>query len=236
MSVERLSVSEIQEYLDRYAIHCLYYMVHMDNLPSIIHRGILSHNKAEHLQHQDVSLSWMQDQREKIVPVSGKPLHEYVPLYFATHTPMQYIITHNNQWGHPTIPQDDLIFIEISPLRVFITRGVVFTDGNAGRYRAKFYTNIADLDKLHWDIIRKRKVMGSDTKLWKCAEVLVPDVIRPAHFSRIVMHSDNAEIRWYKACEKYERHLLSTTGDTSWKTVDEFVKLGCEVDIDPTLY
>src|SRR6266496_6085780 len=77
-----LSKYGIEAYLNMYGVDRCYYMVHQDNLASILANGILSHNKARGLPHHDFSLDWMQDQREKIIPETGRQLHDYANLYF----------------------------------------------------------------------------------------------------------------------------------------------------------
>lgn len=228
----------VRIFLKMYDLKYLYFMADLRNLPSIMDKGILSYNKVRQLklEHRDFSDSDMQERREKkIIPVSGRPLHDYAPLYFATHTPMQYILTHANQRNHPTISQGLLGFIKVDAIKVFSTMGVVFTDGNAGRYRANFYTSLLDLDQLRWDIIAKKKVFGNDTKLWKCAEVLVPDYIPPDYFSEVSVFSEDALKCLHLLLEA---NFLSKQDDQSEMKSDSpyMIEVPCNIAVDETLY
>jgi hypothetical protein len=227
----------VKDYLRLYGVEHLYYMAHLDNVSSILDRGILSHNKVKELTHYDFSLGWMQEQREKIVPVSGKPLHDYAPLYFATHTPMQYILTHENKWDHPVIPQPELVFIRVDPVKVFKSKNVVFTDGNAGRFRANFYRDLANLDKLDWQVLRRRKNVGTYSKLKKCAEVLVPDVIPTKWFTDVVVYSEGAYasvvVGWMRYWESDKGSKIVAKNATY---SEHMSRLPCSVVIDESLY
>ncbi len=68
----------------------LNYITPIENLPSIFKRGILSHKLAKKIPHRSVAMEEIQDRRKiKVVP-RGRPLHEYVNLYFDARNPMLY--------------------------------------------------------------------------------------------------------------------------------------------------
>ena len=52
------------------------------NLKSVMHRGILSHELASRLDHIDVSMSEVQELRDRIRVPNGLMLHQYANLYF----------------------------------------------------------------------------------------------------------------------------------------------------------
>jgi hypothetical protein len=59
------------------------YIAPISTVPSIMQHGILSHVRAEKLQHVDIALGGVQDRRAgKVVP-NGRRLHEYANLYIA---------------------------------------------------------------------------------------------------------------------------------------------------------
>ena len=60
----------------------LHYITPLANLRSIIERGILSHQKAEKIVHRSVAMDEIQERRKKVVVPGGRPLHQYVNLYF----------------------------------------------------------------------------------------------------------------------------------------------------------
>ena len=68
----------------------LHYITPIENLPSILEKGILSHKLASKIPHLSVALDVIQERRKnKIIP-RGRPLHDYVNLYFDARNPMLY--------------------------------------------------------------------------------------------------------------------------------------------------
>ncbi|SRR6266487_958457 len=114
-------------YLDGY----IYHMVHFGNLRNIFHRrAILSKDKMlqEKIPYHSLAYEEVQTLRDRIfVRVSlesrYRPLHSYVPFYFATHTPMLHV-----QYRKGV--QNEIIVLEVSR-SLLKERGVLFTDGNA---------------------------------------------------------------------------------------------------------
>ena len=134
-----------------------------------------------------------------------KPLHEYVPFYFATHTPMLYVQYTNRI-------QEEIVIIEVRR-SILTTPRVIFTDGNASMQqlskpgtervfikpatkqnpscyreykpqnmplggnsnRSNFYGDISFLKLLDWNIINDRDFRDPERKRIKQAEILVPD-------------------------------------------------------------
>lgn len=219
-----ISYDSIRTTLARYGVDRLYYMAHINNIPSILHRGILSHNAARPLLHQDISLAQVQEKRNRPVLGSGRTVHDYANVYFATHTPMQYIKTHSNHQGLAVMPQDDLVFVEVDAVRVFAASGVVFTDGNAAANNTEFHTRLHSLDQLRWDIIRTQKCYSPEYKHHKAAEVLVPDCIPPAWFLRVVVHSRPVVARLTTQIQDYNRRNSVTT------------PVPCACECDPSRY
>lgn len=111
----------IKKYLKQFGIDHLHYMVPIANAPWILAIGILSYNKAQALPHHSVALWSVQNRRKSKIPGTGKQIHDYVPLYFATHTPMQYVVTIPAPTKHriKVLPQDELVIIEVDAYKVF---------------------------------------------------------------------------------------------------------------------
>lgn len=106
----------------------LYYMAPLENLHSILTRGLLSKNRLirENIAHESIALEAVQGLRHRIFVVDQARrlnLHDYVPLYFVTHNPMLAFRRDR---------QDDIVYIEIAST-VLDASGVVFSDGNASR-------------------------------------------------------------------------------------------------------
>lgn len=119
-------------------------MTYIDNLPNIIKSGLLCKNSllSENFSYCDIANNDVQDKRAKVVvPVKKDTnLHDYVPFYFSGKTPMLYVQGQK---------QSDIIFLatntdEIKKSGIFFT----FTDRHAVIQYARFYTDLADLNKL----------------------------------------------------------------------------------------
>jgi hypothetical protein len=197
----------LKPHLMKFGIDHLHYMAPLNNVPLMLAMGILSYNKARRLPHEDISLWSVQERRESPIPGTDKRIHDYVPFYFAIHTPMQYVISRGTERQDPTINQRNLVFIEVDAVKIFRTPGVIFTDGNAAaEKRTCFYSNPADLDKLDWKVINTRDCYWSEYKRKKAAEVLVPDNVDANSFTRIVVFNPDAAKDLIKSvqtlCEK----------------------------------
>jgi hypothetical protein len=151
----------------------LHYITHMDNVQSILRRGILSNSRASKVDHTSVAMQEVQDRRAKKDVPGGRKLHEYVNLYVCARNPMLY----KRQDQHL-----DLCVLRVST-DVLDLPGVVVTDANASSDYVRFAAAPAGLSIVHreatfaeyWTdpnpIVQLRK------KSAKCAEVLVPDTV-----------------------------------------------------------
>ena len=161
----------------RYGIDFLYHFTHVDNMPSIRERGLLSHNAAQQagLVSADISDPNVQERRAD-KSVFGRPLHDYVPLYFNPKNPMLFV-----RRGI----QDHLVILFFDR-ELLVQDGVVFTDGNAASDSTNFFTDVSRLDDLDWDCIRAEywNDYPDGTRI-RCAEVLVPDAIPFTKIQRI---------------------------------------------------
>jgi len=140
----------------------------IDNIPSVIEHGILSHEKASKLLHADVSMAEVQDLRAEVQVTNGMKLHKYANLYFHARNPMMYVRRTE----------------EVCILRVLkdvsILPGVVFSDRNASSNYTNF-CSIGDTADLYYETIFSKYWNDDDpiitmiNKSMKCAEILVPD-------------------------------------------------------------
>lgn len=158
----------------------LHYITPIANLASIMRHGLLSHRRAERHRHQTVALAEVQEKRAaKRVP-QGRPLHEYVNLYFCARDPM--LCKRLNQ-------RHEICVLSISP-DVLDIDGVVVTDVNAASPRARFGAGAAGLEIVDRSLTYAEYWTDPDiVEQWrrsraKCAEVLVPDRVVPAYIRR----------------------------------------------------
>lgn len=174
----------------KYQIQRCYHMTHIQNLSSILNAGaIRSYNQMRGHTYLNLSNQDVQAGRAAItIGATGKPLHDYVPLYIGFKTPMVAV-----NKGH----NEDLLFLQFS-LDILTSGGVVIADGNARSTRTQFkvYTQINDFDFLDITAIRALKY-AHDNELArkKQAEVLVPDTLQISQLLYITCYSESAKTR-----------------------------------------
>jgi hypothetical protein len=152
--------------------HCI---MPLENIPSVLEHGILSHERMASLPHRSVAMQVVQDRRDlKQVP-GGLKLHQYANLYFHARNPMLYKLHENAR---------TLCVLRVST-EVLDLDGTVLTDQNASSTWVRFlaprqWRELAfdDIFALNW------KHPDDQSAEWrhksrKCAEVLVPGQIPP---------------------------------------------------------
>ncbi len=165
--------------MNREDLEELHYITLIANILSIRERGILSHNRAKKIPHDDsLAMQEIQERRKnKIVP-GGNKLHDYVNLYICARNPMMYK-RHGNH--------EAMCVLRVSPTILDI-KGTIITDRNASSDYARF-GQTPDALKM----VAEDRVFADDWrnpydqieewrhKSIKCAEVLVPNQISPEY-------------------------------------------------------
>ncbi len=208
--------------LQQEGIDHLHYMAPLATTPLIAALGILSFDLRSELEKEDqwrrllrlmgsesIADQMVQHRRDHKV-LDGKSLHEYVPLYFGTHTPMQYVVTRDS----PEEQSRVITFAEVNLEKVLGLDGVWFTDGNAASDDTSFYNGIEGVEAVHWDLVLGKEPCSSDEwKRWKAAEVLVPRQIAPEYVDRYVFLNADAARRFNSMVEQFAiSGLLGYTG------------------------
>ena len=171
-------------------IKSLYYITHIDNLPSIFERGILSHERIESESAQLVSMfkgkagdkSNISKRRKAKPQNSGKNLLHYVSLLFQPRNPMMYRAI--SETG-----KDKLAVLEVAGT-ILSEPGAFITDGSAVDELTQFYPTTQGLKKLQqqWKVIQNEWWKGCDGSKRKImAECLVPDRVRPEYIRSVVI-------------------------------------------------
>lgn len=162
----------------------LYYITHIDNLPSIFRRGILSHRIIE---DEGVAFTPIYDasivsSRGRKPVTASSTLWDYANLYFQARNPMLYRVVH----------EKGLEEIAVVGVRkdVINSNGVHLTNGNA----ASSATVILPGNKATKKNIESLAEGTQDVQWWKeedgskrriMAECLVPDVVPPEFIQTI---------------------------------------------------
>ncbi len=175
----------LSEQLRPYGIASLWNVSHLDNLPSLLERGLLCWNDANQLASRvDIADRHVQNRRRPRFDARLNKIfepHAHVPLFFADNTPMLFVTASADR---------RVILLEIHS-EAADAPNVCFSDGNVAAADHCLYSDPADLAHLDWQIINSRRpAWGTDHDGidWKCkrsAEVLIPGCC-PATFIRTV--------------------------------------------------
>ncbi|HLH80685.1 MAG TPA: DUF4433 domain-containing protein [Chthonomonas sp.] len=170
--------------MQRNGLKELHYITPCQNVPYILKYGILSYNRVRSgvrggkLRSVSVSMPEVQRLREQKCMPNGRPLHDYVNLYFCARNPMLYKRKNLHE---------KLCVLRVAP-SVLDIKGAVISDRNAACASANFYPSPEGLVHLDPKKIFARvwyhpfsKKATADHASIKCAELLVPDVV-PASY------------------------------------------------------
>jgi hypothetical protein len=165
--------------LDRHDLKELHFITLIENVPSIVQHGILSHRRAARLSHASIAMPEIQNRRKRVVVPGARPLHEYANLYICARNPMLY----KRQSQHR-----DLCVLCVST-SVLELDGVIVTDGNAASSYTRFAPAPQGLAIVNRDWTFAEFWTDADQiQKWrkaaaKCAEVLVPDIVHPRYLT-----------------------------------------------------
>ena len=155
----------------------LHYITPIENMKSIVTRGLLSHEKMDKFSHKSVALDEVQKKRKKVVVPGCRPLHQYVNLYFHARNPMLFQIKCRHSDMHK-----ELCIVRISK-DILNIPGVVITDRNASSDYVRFAPAPDGLKIIDKELVFARYWNHADpidkdrhTSI-KCAEVLVLEKI-----------------------------------------------------------
>ncbi len=169
----------------------LYYITHIDNLPSILERGILSHERIEEEGVQPTRIyntDIVNRRRGKNTP-DQKSLWSYANLYFQPRNPMMYRVVHEKG-------AKGLAVISVTK-KILQAPGVFIIDGNAANDPTQFYFPSDGLKMLgqQWKIIQNEwwnNLDGSKRKIM--TECLVPNSISPEFINSIYIADEEIRV------------------------------------------
>ena len=172
-------------------IRNLYYITHIDNLLSILEKGILSHERieAEHVQPARIYNTDIVNRRHKKNTPDQKSLWSYANLYFQPRNPMMYRVVHEKG-------AKGLVVISVTE-KILQAPGVFITDGNAANDPTQFYFPSDGLKMLgqQWKIIQNEwwnNLDGSKRKIM--TECLVPNSISPEFINSIYVADEETRV------------------------------------------
>lgn len=187
-----------------YSLRHVYHFTHVDNLRDILRNGLLSYNEQTRLglHHRSIALSHIQARRAAMqVPCGpGGVVHDYVPLYFCMRSSMLLSVVNSKNCD-----QQFLIYFAF-PMALFDAAPVVFTDAAANAATSpNFFTDPADLSRLHWGSIDSQKwTLGEEGNRQRMAEVLVQRSLSVSECSYLVV--------WNESIKKHVLNIYQEAG------------------------
>lgn len=175
----------------------IYRMVHVENVTHILEHGLCCREHANadpdyiNIGHKQLT----DDRHIHPVPIVGAgTLGEYIPFYFAGHSPMLYVMK-NGFLGVQRRSQEEIVYI-VSSVERIEEEGLefVFSDRNAKLNLARFFNDISDFTELEWDIIQSKTWANTDNepnrKDLKQAEFLIRNEMPVTCIEQIVVKND----------------------------------------------
>jgi len=137
----------------------IYHFTHINNLSALINTGALlckNEMTKNNAAYKSSAFDSVQEQRQ-IHPVPVSPngtIHDYVPFYFNSLSPMLYTIKNGNIDG---VEMQDLVFLK-STAQAVEGSGCkfVFTDGHGIMELSDYYNHLANLDRIPWNVVNAR--------------------------------------------------------------------------------
>jgi len=172
----------------------LYYITHMDNVPSILRHGILSHRLVlDHgIPYTSIYDAAIVSNRQTKTAPDGKSLWEFANVYFQPRNPMLYRVLHEKD-------ATDIVVIGVRP-RMLSNPSAFIALGNAASGATEILSSAEGRKRISeiWDIIQSdwwNALDGSKRKIM--AECLVPDSIPPEdiHTIFVVSHEAAQKVR-----------------------------------------
>lgn len=171
----------------------LFYITHVNNIQSIIERGILSHESIEQesLPYTPIyDHSIVSNRKEKVV--HGKSLWFFTNLYFQPRNPMLYRVLAEKS-------ANDIAIVAVRS-DILKNQDAIITDGNAANNNTKFHS-VSEIGLLSPQIERIRKMDWwsefDGTKRAIMAECLIPKIIPSSYIEAIYVsnHSVAEKVR-----------------------------------------
>ncbi len=192
-------------------IRALYYITHIDNLPSIVKHGILSHESVEIENVQGTSMFKRKkdrkqncQQKSRTVPkIYEKKLVHHANLFFQPRNPMMYRAIFENG-------KEKLAVLEIDST-ILKEPGAVIADGDAANETTQFYlpTQETKIPQQLWTIIKSewwKECDGSKRKIM--AECLVPDRVKPEYIRSVLVADDKTGNRVRRLVDNFQLPII----------------------------
>lgn len=139
----------------------LYRLTHINNLSLLLARGGLysPNNTPNDKDNYKIIHDESVQASRKITTIScgpGGSVHDYVPFYFGTHSPMLLQLKTGKVNGY-TEGQAPLIYL-ITTVQTIVNSGsqYVFSDGHGLAKFTEWYEDLGGLDKIDWNLVKEK--------------------------------------------------------------------------------
>lgn len=175
----------------------LYRMIHVDNLEYILKHGMHIQNSQENdPNYINIGDSVLIDQRHEYpIGIDGcGHLGDYIPFYFAGHSPMLLNIKTGYR-GIQKRSQCEIVYI-VCKLGEIVDccPDWIFADGHAKDRFTVFYKDLDQLDQIDWDVVKAQYWHNIendyDRQRRKQAEFLVKNHVPPSCIDEIVVRNE----------------------------------------------
>lgn len=174
----------------------IFRMVHVDNLEFLIRNGLWAElsqiHDPEFKTIGNPSVISRRTYKEVGINPPGGVLGEFIPFYFAGHSPMLLNIA--TGYNVPLIPQRNIIFLVCDAIEL-INDGLAwcYTDGNAASSITSFYNTLFNIDTLDWNTIKStfwnNSLDDMDRMRKKASEFLVREHIETRYIKTIIVRN-----------------------------------------------
>jgi hypothetical protein len=193
----------------------LFRMVHYENLEHLLRNGLCckDHENADpdYINIGDNGLIASRNEFEVPIPPGGK-LGDYVPFYFAGHSPMLLNIKTGFR-GVTKRPQHEIVFV-VCKLKDVLAhcKQFVYTDGHAKDRLTDFYNDIGIInDVIRWDMVSLQYWAPTeehyDSQRCKQAEFLVKKEVPVTCIEGILVKNDDRKLYVEKILQKLHLQL-----------------------------
>ncbi len=171
-------------------IKSLFYITHIENIPSILRNGILSHEKIikDNIEYTPIYDKDIVSNRKDIIAPDGNSLWHFANLYFQARNPMLYRVTHEKDIN-------SIAIVAVGPeiidkLDIFITTGNAAHSQSeilsSGEGRKRLRSIVKDTNIEFW-----KEQDGSKRKIM--AECLIPNKVEPDLIHTIYVPTEKAK-------------------------------------------
>jgi len=177
-------------FVKRPQITGLHYITHIDNVSSILSRGIFCHERIERekLEYTRIYNEDIVANRKDIQTPDGRSLWHFANLYFQPRNPMLYLVIHKK-------PVNEIAIVSVRP-EILDRLDIYIATGNAAHSSSEILPS-AEGRKALRQIIKNTRIQywkpedGSKRRIM--AECLVPDMVPPSLIQAIYVATGAAK-------------------------------------------